>query len=124
MNNTEAKVISAVLKDKQAHVLMQANVDNLLRTHNDLWQFIRNYSEVNGTVPPIALVVDKFRDFTPIEDVGATKYHLEELQTEAWADMIPNQPISPLIHQVILRDGAINKGKPLLDTIPEKYRRL
>ena len=88
MNNTEAKVISAVLKDKQAHVLMQANVDNLLRTHNDIWQFIRNYSEVNGTVPPIALVVDKFRDFTPIEDVGATKYHLEELQTEYLNDSL------------------------------------
>jgi hypothetical protein len=34
VNNTEAKLISAVLEDKQAHVLLQANVDNLLITHN------------------------------------------------------------------------------------------
>lgn len=88
MNNTEAKLISAVLKDKQAHVLMQANVDNLLRTHNDIWQFIRNYSEVNSTVPPISLVVEKFRDFTPIEEVGATKYHLDELQAEYLNDSL------------------------------------
>jgi replicative DNA helicase len=88
VNNTEAKLISAVLKDKQAHVLMQANVDNLLRTHNDIWQFIRNYSETNGTVPPLSLVVEKFRDFSPIEDVGATKYHLEELQTEYLNDSL------------------------------------
>jgi len=30
VNNTEAKLITAVLNDKQVHVLLQANVDNLL----------------------------------------------------------------------------------------------
>ena len=64
------------------HVLLQANVENLLRTHNDIWNFIRLYSENNGTVPPVSLVVEKFRDFTPEENIGATKHHLEELQTE------------------------------------------
>ena len=82
MNNTEAKLITAVLTDKQVHVLLQANVDNLLRTHNDVWNFIRNYSETNGVVPPISLVVDRFRDFAPVEGVGATKHHLDELQTD------------------------------------------
>ena len=62
MNNTEAKLISAVLQDKQVHVLLQANVDNLLRTHNDIWEFVRNYTEKNGGVPPLNLVVEKFRD--------------------------------------------------------------
>jgi hypothetical protein len=80
MNNTESKLISAVLQDKQIHVLLQANVDNLLRTHNDIWEFIRNYSEQNGSLPPVSLVVDKFRDFEPVQSIGATKHHLEELQ--------------------------------------------
>lgn len=88
MNNTEAKVISAVLKDKQMHVLLQANVENLLRTHNDIWNFIRLYSENNGTVPPVSLVVEKFRDFVPVDEVGATKHHLEELQTEYLTESI------------------------------------
>ena len=88
MNNTEAKLISAVLKDKQAHVLMQANVDNLLRTHNDIWQFIRNNSEVNSTVPPVTLVIEKFRDFTPVDGIGSTKYHLDELQAEYLNDSL------------------------------------
>lgn len=48
---------------------------------------------------------------------------LEEDQTESWADMLPGKPISPLVHQVILRDGAVNKGLMLYDTVPEKYRR-
>ena len=82
MSNTEDRLISAVLEDKQMHVLLQANVEGLLRTHSDIWEFIRKYTEVNGTVPPKALVVEKFRDFSPVEGIGATKHHLEELQAE------------------------------------------
>jgi len=88
VNNTEARVISALLSDKQMHVLLQANVENLLRTHNDVWNFIRLYFDNNGTVPPISLVVEKFRDFQPVENVGATKHHLEELQTEYLNDSL------------------------------------
>ena len=88
MNNTEARVISALLEDKQMHVLLQANVENLLRTHNDIWNFIRLYFENNGSVPPASLVVEKFRDFEPVAGIGATKHHLEELQTEYLNDSL------------------------------------
>jgi replicative DNA helicase len=88
VNNTESKLISAVLADKQIHVLLQANVDTLLRTHNDIWNFIRNYSENNGSLPPSTLVVEKFRDFQPVNEVGSTKHHLEELQTEYLNDSL------------------------------------
>jgi replicative DNA helicase len=88
MNDVESKVISAVLEDKQVHVLLQANVDNLLKTHGDIWQFIRNYVEHNGSVPPTSLVVEKFRDFHPVDGVGATKHHLDELQTEYLNDSL------------------------------------
>lgn len=94
MSSTESKLISAVLKDKQVHVLLQANVENILTTHNDVWQFIRKYYENNLSAPPVDLVVDKFRDFVPEDGVGATKYHLEELQHEymnnALKDIIRN----------------------------------
>jgi len=82
VNSTESRLISAVLQDKQAHVLLQANVENILATHGDIWQFIRKYFEQNGTVPPESLVVDKFRDFELVKDIGTTKHHLEELQAE------------------------------------------
>ena len=88
MNNTEAKLLTAVLQDKQVHVLLQANIDNLLKTHNDVWNFIRNYTEHNSAVPPVGLVVEKFRDFIPAEGIGATKHHLEELQTEYLNDSL------------------------------------
>ena len=88
MNNTESKLITAVLTDKQLHVLLQNNVETLLRTHNDIWNFIRLYAEANSSVPPMSLVVEKFRDFEPIRDIGSTKYHLEELQTEYLNDSL------------------------------------
>lgn len=88
MSNVESKVLSAVLQDKQIHVLLQANVETLLRTHNDIWNFIRLYSEQNNALPPQSLVAEKFRDFTPIDGVGSTKHHLEELQAEYLNDSL------------------------------------
>jgi replicative DNA helicase len=82
MDNAESRLLSAVLKDKQIHVLMQANVESLLTTHVDVWEFIKKYTENNSELPPANLVRDKFPDFSVNEDVGATKYHLEEVQSE------------------------------------------
>jgi replicative DNA helicase len=77
----ESKVLSAVLKDKQIHILLQSNPDSLFKTHKDIWDFIRNYQEQNSSVPPINLVIEKFRDFSPVGEIGGTKHHLEELRT-------------------------------------------
>lgn len=94
--NLEAKAISAVLNDKQIHVLLQANVDTLLRTHNDVWEFVRNYYEQNQTVPPVNIVKDQFSDFDYTSDTGSAKHHLDELRTEFLNDNI----------KVMLRNAA------------------
>lgn len=103
MANLEAKTISAVLNDKQIHVLMQANVDTLLRTHNDVWQFVRNYYEQNQTAPPVDVVKGKFPDFDYYSDTGATKHHLDELRTDYLNDNV----------KVMLRSAAndVQEGK-------------
>jgi hypothetical protein len=111
VNDSEARLISAVLQDKQVHVLLQANVENILRTHNDIWQFIRNYSEHNGTVPPVTLVVDKFRDFHPVDGIGATKHHLEELQAEYLNDSLKD------ILRNTAADVQIGKGTEALESL-------
>lgn len=118
MNNTESRLISAVLQDKQVHVLLQANVDGILRTHSDIWNFIRGYYEQNGIAPPMSLVVEKFRDFSPEEGVGATKHHLEELQTEYLNDSLKD----------ILREAAASvqggEGSQVLDHLITKTSEL
>ena len=63
MANLEAKTLSAVLNDKQVHVMLQANADTLFRTHGDVWQFIHEYYEQNQSSPPINIVKQKFSDF-------------------------------------------------------------
>ena len=70
------------------HVLLQANVESILKTHADVWQFIKRYFENNNATPPVSLVVEKFRDFTPVDGVGATKHHLDELQAEYLNDSL------------------------------------
>ena len=47
---------------------------------------------------------------------------LEEVQSESWASIVPGKPMSTLLHQVILRDRAVNRGQMLIDTVPKKYR--
>ena len=80
--NLEAKTISACLNDKQVHVLLQANVDTLLRTHNDIWKFTREYYEQNQAVPPINIIKQQFPDFDYVSDTGSTKHHLDELRAD------------------------------------------
>lgn len=112
MNNTESRLISAVLKDKQIHVLLQANVHFLMRTHTDVWEFIRRYSEINGCIPPADLVVEKFRDFVPEEGVGSTKHHLEELQVEYL-----NDSIKDILRSAASQVQAGNGGEALSELI-------
>jgi len=118
MNDTEAKVLSAVLKDKQIHVLLQANVDNILRTHKDVWEFIRNYSEQNSSIPPVDLVVEKFRDFQPVESVGATKHHLDELQVEYLNDSLKE------IIRTTASDMQSGNGNKVLEDIIQRTSEL
>lgn len=118
MSNLEAKTLSAVLNDKQTFVLLQANVDSLLQTHNDVWEFIRNYYEQNKTVPSPKIVKDKFSDFEYVSETGATKHHLDELRQEYLNDSV----------KIMLRDAAnkVVDGDSLsaLDTLLNETARL
>jgi hypothetical protein len=57
-----------------------------------------------------------------IKWVDVKTIDLEETFSESLAQLVPNKPMSPLLHQVILRDRAINNNILLYDTIPEQYR--
>lgn len=84
----------------------------------------KNYKfEVGGLTGNRAHYPVKINDI-PVKLIqwpDVTTIDLSEMQTEAIADILPDKPPSPLVHQVILRDGAINKGLPLLDTIPQEW---
>jgi hypothetical protein len=59
-----------------------------------------------------------------IKWVDVKTIDFEETFSESYAELIPGKPISPLLHQVILRDRYINEHQMLFDTLPEKYRNI
>lgn len=70
------------------------------------------YAEING-------VVHRFIKWCDVKTID-----FEETFSESYADMIPTKPMSPLLHQVILRDRFVNEGQMLFDTLPKKYQRV
>ncbi len=57
-----------------------------------------------------------------IKWVDVRTIDMEEMYSESLAQLVPNKPMSPLLHQFILRDRAVNNKQMLFDTIPEKYQ--
>lgn len=82
------------------------------------WTFEKSYDSGNRSHYPVLIngIYVKIIQWPDVKTLD-----LLEVQTEAIADILPGKPPSPLVHQVILRDGAINKGLPLYDTIPQEY---
>lgn len=56
-----------------------------------------------------------------IQWANASDVDLDELRCGPWGSFVPGVPLTNLMHQVILRDAAINKGLSLPDKVPEKY---
>jgi sulfatase maturation enzyme AslB (radical SAM superfamily) len=47
---------------------------------------------------------------------------IDELRCGPWSDFVPGKPMSNLLHQIILRDAAVNKSMTLWDTVPKRYQ--
>lgn len=58
-----------------------------------------------------------------IQWADAKTVDLDELRQGPWGSFVPGQPLVNLMHAVILRDCAINKGMALPDQVPEEYVR-
>lgn len=46
---------------------------------------------------------------------------LEQLQCGPWCDFVPGKPVTNFLHQIMLRDAAVNKKMYLYDTVPARY---
>jgi hypothetical protein len=84
------------------------------------WDFTPSFKESNRTHYAVIIngVLHRLIKWCSVKTID-----LEEVQSESWADLIPGKPMSPLLHQVILRDRVINNKLSLFDTVPEKYQR-
>lgn len=57
-----------------------------------------------------------------IKWVDVRTIDMEEVFSESLAQLVPNKPMTSLLHQFILRDRAVNEKKILFDTVPKKYQ--
>jgi molybdenum cofactor biosynthesis enzyme MoaA len=46
---------------------------------------------------------------------------LEQLKCGPWCDFVPGKPVTNFLHQIMLRDAAVNKKMILYDTVPACY---
>lgn len=87
---------------------------------NNNWTVERDYEYAHTNKSHFSTIINGLK-VKIIQWPDARTLDLSEMQTESWAQVVPGIPVSPLVHQVILRDGAINKGLPLLDVIPQEW---
>jgi hypothetical protein len=98
---------------------------------SDLVKYVKNYcKEKNYTFNPRHDLSNRTHYAVEINGiihrlikwVDVNTIDMEETYSESLAQLVPNKPMSPLLHQFILRDRNINNNIMLLDTIPEKYQ--
>ncbi len=80
--NSEVKLISAVLKNKDISTLMAGNVDDLFTSHRDIWEYIKRYYYKHKSVPDAEVVIEKHRDFEPADVKGATEFYVDNLRDD------------------------------------------
>lgn len=79
---SEAKVISAVCKNKDISVLYADNVDELFVSHGDIWKDLKDYYDRYRSVPDIEHFSERHSEFEPIAVTGETAYYLDELKND------------------------------------------
>jgi replicative DNA helicase len=75
----EVEVISAVCKNKDIHILYENNIDSMIKSCADVWDFVKEYYNETKQIPDKDLIATRFRDFEPV-DAGPTIYHVNRLK--------------------------------------------
>ena len=98
--NTEALLISAVCKNKDISTLLADNVDELFTSHRDIWEGLKSYYYKFKAVPEAGILVERFKDFEPVEVKAETGYYLDNLK---------NEFISNKLKSILIRGGSMLK---------------
>jgi replicative DNA helicase len=98
--NTEAVLISAVCKNKDISTLLADNVDELFTSHKDIWEGLKSYYYKFKAVPEAGVLMERFKDFEPVEVKAETGYYLDKLK---------NEFLSNKLKTIILKSGSMLK---------------
>jgi len=98
--NTEATLISAVCKNKDISTLLADNVDEIFTSHKDIWDSLKSYYYKFKAVPEAGILMERFKDFEPVETKAETGYYLDKLKNEYLTGRLKN---------IILQSGSALK---------------
>ena len=95
--NTEVEIISAVCKNKDISTLLAENADELFISHRDIWDSLKSYYYKFKAVPEVGVLMERHKDFDPVDTKAETGYYLDKLK---------NEFISNKLKSIILQAGA------------------
>lgn len=98
--NTEAELISSVCKNKDISTLLAGNVDDLFTSHKDIWDSLKSYYYKFKAVPEVGVLMERFKDFDPVDTKAETGYYLDKLKNEFLTVKLKN---------IILQSGSAIK---------------
>lgn len=98
--NTEAELISAVCKNKDISTLLADNVDEIFTSHRDIWDSLKSYYYKFKAVPEAGILMERFKDFEPVDTKAETGYYLDKLKNEYLTGRLKN---------IILQSGSALK---------------
>ncbi len=88
--NTEAELISAVCKNKDISTLLADNADELFTSHRDIWDSLKSYYYKFKAVPEAGVLMERHKDFEPVEAKAETGYYLDQLKNEFISNKLKN----------------------------------
>jgi replicative DNA helicase len=104
--NTEAELLSSVCKNKDISVLLADNVDEIFTSHADIWHSLKTYYYKFKAVPEVGILMERHKDFEPVEVKGQTAYYLDKLKNE----YLTNKLKSIIIHSgASLKEDAASR---------------
>jgi replicative DNA helicase len=98
--NTEAELLSAVCKNKDISTLLANNVDEIFTSHKDIWDSLKAYYYKFKAVPEAGILMERFKDFEPVDTKAETGYYLDKLKNEYLTGRLKN---------IILQSGSALK---------------
>lgn len=80
--NSEARLISAVCKNKDIATALSADINEMFVTHADIWEGLKKYYFKYQSVPDAEVFAEKFSDFEPVDVGGETQYYVDEVKND------------------------------------------
>ncbi|MCA1799867.1 MAG: hypothetical protein LC650_01050 [Actinobacteria bacterium] len=116
--NSESRLLNAVCKNKDISTVMSADIDDMMVTHGDVWQWLRSYYLKHKAVPNAEVVAEKFDDFDVGDVGGETVHYLDELRNDYL-----NDKLAGLIEGAAKRHGKV-PGSQLVEELMQRVATL